>query len=78
MRQAASVVDLGTGGGERLLKLRKHWPEKVVVTEDYPPSAQEWSGRLAFTDVGAIVYYSKRARKTRRLQAWWDKMSVRV
>ena len=34
MRQASSVVDLGTGGGERFLKLRPHWPKKVAATED--------------------------------------------
>jgi hypothetical protein len=39
MRQASSVIDLGTGGGERLLKLKKYWPKKVVVTEDYPRSS---------------------------------------
>jgi SAM-dependent methyltransferase len=38
MRQASSVVDMGTGGGERLLRLQAHWPGKVVATENYPPN----------------------------------------
>ena len=38
MRGSWSVLDLGTGGGERFLKLREYWPSKVVVTEDYPPN----------------------------------------
>ena len=33
MHRSSSVVDLGTGGGERLLKLQKDWPKKVVATE---------------------------------------------
>jgi SAM-dependent methyltransferase len=40
LRGAASVLDMGTGGGERLLKLREHWPAKVGVTEDYPPNVR--------------------------------------
>jgi SAM-dependent methyltransferase len=46
MRQSSSVVDLGTGGGERLLKLREYWPSKVVVTEDYPPNFRLVTDRL--------------------------------
>jgi hypothetical protein len=47
MGRAASLLDMGTGGGERLLALRYHWPEKVVVTEDYPPNVQLATERLA-------------------------------
>jgi SAM-dependent methyltransferase len=36
MRNASSVIDLGTGGGEQLLQLYEHWPDNVVATEDYP------------------------------------------
>jgi SAM-dependent methyltransferase len=53
MHQASSVVDLGTGGGERLLKLREHWPWKVVVTEDYPPNFELATKRL--TPLGVKV-----------------------
>ncbi len=31
MRQASSVMDMGTGGAERLLRLQAHWPGKVVA-----------------------------------------------
>ena len=47
MRQASSVLDLGTGGGERLLKLQEHWPKKVVATEDYPPNFKLATERLS-------------------------------
>ncbi len=47
MRRALSVIDLGTGGGERLLKLREYWPSKVVATEDYPPNFKLATERLA-------------------------------
>jgi SAM-dependent methyltransferase len=47
MRQSSAALDLGTGGGERLLRLREHWPSKVVVTEDYPPNFRLATDRLA-------------------------------
>lgn len=47
LQGAASVLDMGTGGGERLLKLREHWPAKVVVTEDYPPNVRLATERLS-------------------------------
>ena len=47
MRQASSVVDMGTGGGERLLKLQNFWPGKVVATEDYPPNFKLATERLS-------------------------------
>ncbi|MCY3603542.1 MAG: hypothetical protein OXH12_10745 [Chloroflexi bacterium] len=34
MAQSSSVLDLDTGGGEKLLALRGHWPARVVATED--------------------------------------------
>lgn len=46
MQQSLSVLDMGTGGGERLLKLKEHWPRKVVVTEDYPPNFELATERL--------------------------------
>jgi SAM-dependent methyltransferase len=51
MIQSSSVLDLGTGGGERLLRLREYWPSKVVVTEDYPPNFRLATERLAPFDV---------------------------
>lgn len=47
MRQASSVVDLDTGGGERFLKLREHWPPKAVATEHYPPNFKLATERLS-------------------------------
>jgi SAM-dependent methyltransferase len=46
MRRSSAVLDMGTGGGERLLELRDDWPEKVVVTEDYPPNVRLAEDRL--------------------------------
>ena len=54
MRQSSSVLDLGTGGGERLLRLREHWPSKVVVTEDYPPNIRLATDRLAHFGVTVL------------------------
>jgi hypothetical protein len=47
MRQSSAMLDLGTGGGERLLKLQEHWPSKVVATEEYPPNFRLATQRLA-------------------------------
>ena len=38
MRSSASVLDIATGGGERLLSMRDSWPETVAATEGYPPN----------------------------------------
>ncbi len=54
MQRSSAVLDMGTGGGERLLKLRKNWPRRVVVTEDYPPNlklAEQRLGPLGVTVV---------------------------
>jgi SAM-dependent methyltransferase len=47
LRHASAVVDLDTGGGERLLELRDYWPQNVVATEHYPPNFQLATERLA-------------------------------
>jgi len=47
MGASRSVIDLGTGGGERLLKLHESWPAKVFATEDYPPNLRLAGERLA-------------------------------
>ena len=46
MQQASAMLDMGTGGGERLLSLREHWPETVVVTEGYAPNLTLAEARL--------------------------------
>jgi SAM-dependent methyltransferase len=47
MRQASSVIDMDTGGGERFLKLQEYWPRKVVATEEYPPNFKLATERLS-------------------------------
>jgi len=47
MRRASSVIDLGTGGGERFLKLQETWPKKAVATEDHPPNFRLATERLS-------------------------------
>ena len=47
MKQSSSVLDLDTGGGERFLKLREYWPQKVIVTEHYPPNFKLATERLS-------------------------------
>jgi GrpB-like predicted nucleotidyltransferase (UPF0157 family)/SAM-dependent methyltransferase len=51
MRQSTSALDMGTGGGERLLALKEHWPHRVTVTEDYPPNLKLATERLALLGV---------------------------
>jgi len=44
---STAALDLDTGGGERLLALADHWPDKVVATEGYPPNAALARARLS-------------------------------
>ncbi|MAS38040.1 MAG: hypothetical protein CL610_28855 [Anaerolineaceae bacterium] len=46
MQNAAALLDMDTGGGERLLGLREHWPARVVATEGYPPNIRLADDRL--------------------------------
>ncbi len=55
MRHSRSVLDMGTGGGERLIKLQEHWPPKVVATEDYPPNVELATRRLSPLGVQVIM-----------------------
>ncbi|MFC1946613.1 class I SAM-dependent methyltransferase [Chloroflexota bacterium] len=54
MHQSTSVIDLGTGGGERLLKLKEHWPAKVVATEEYPPNFKLVTERLSLFGIQVV------------------------
>ncbi len=47
MRRSSSVIDMDTGGGEKLLRLQDHWPAKVIATEDYLPNFQLATRRLS-------------------------------
>ena len=53
MARSSTVIDLDTGGGEKLLQLRDHWPARVVATEDYAPNYELASRRLSA--LGATV-----------------------
>ena len=44
--RCSSVIDLGTGGGERFLDLQEFWPEVVVATEEYAPNLKLAKERL--------------------------------
>ncbi len=46
LQQSASVLDMGTGGGERFLKLKDYWSPKVVATEEFPPNFKLATERL--------------------------------
>ncbi len=54
MQQAESVLDMDTGGGEKLLELRDHWPQQVVVTEGYPPNITLAQDRLGPLGVAVV------------------------
>jgi SAM-dependent methyltransferase len=54
MDNANSVVDLGTGGGERLLDLQQHWAKQTVAIEDYPPNVRLSHERLSPLGVPVI------------------------
>lgn len=47
MRGSSSMVDIDTGGGERLLEMRKAWPGNVAATESYPPNFRLAAERLS-------------------------------
>ena len=55
LQDADRALDMGVGGGERLLELRKQWPRVLVATEDYPPNVFLSAQRLASYGVGVVV-----------------------
>ena len=54
LRRSTSVVDMDTGGGEKLLSLREHWPARVVATEDYAPNFELATERLSALGVEVV------------------------
>jgi len=46
MSDVTALLDMDTGGGERLLAMRTSWPAKVVATEAYPPNVKLAKERL--------------------------------
>jgi SAM-dependent methyltransferase len=56
MRSARSVLDLGTGGGEVLSRLRDAFPARVVATETYAPNVAVARARLGPLGVTVVPY----------------------
>ena len=54
LRGAGAVVDLDTGGAERFLALREHWPARVVATEEWPPNVRLAHARLVPAGAGLV------------------------
>jgi SAM-dependent methyltransferase len=54
MAQASALLDMDTGGGEKLLALRAHWPAKVVATEGYAPNVALAQERLTLLGVTVV------------------------
>ena len=54
IRRSSSVVDMDTGGGEKFLDIREHWPERVVATEDHPPNFRLATERLSRLGVQVV------------------------
>lgn len=46
MQQADSLLDMDTGGGERLLEMQPAWPIRVEATESYAPNVKLARERL--------------------------------
>ncbi len=44
MQQSSAVLDIDTGGGEKLLSLRESWPQRVIATEGYAPNIRAGGG----------------------------------
>ncbi|CAN5863762.1 class I SAM-dependent methyltransferase [soil metagenome] len=47
MPTATAVLDIGTGGGEKLLQFKDYFPPKMLATEGYPPNLGLARERLA-------------------------------
>lgn len=52
---ATAVLDLGTGGGERLLSFADVLPDKTVATENHPPSVRLARERLSPQGIEVIA-----------------------
>jgi SAM-dependent methyltransferase len=54
MTAAGSVLDLGTGGGEKLLSFRDVFPPRLAATEGYPPNLRLARERLGSFGVEVV------------------------
>lgn len=59
LRQADSLLDMGTGGGELLLELRDWLPPRTVATEGYPPNFAVAQAHLQPHGIPVIPYDSE-------------------
>ena len=55
LQSATCALDMGTGGGERLLELRPQWSPVLVATEDYAPNVYLAGRRLASEGCSVVV-----------------------
>lgn len=56
IRDADSLLDMGTGGGEKLLEFRDLFPRRTVATEGYPPNIPLAAANLRPYGVPVIPY----------------------
>lgn len=56
LRQSRAVLDMGTGGGEQLLRYRPDLPPDTTATEGWPPNVGVAGANLA-TYAIPVVYY---------------------
>ena len=56
LRSATSVLDMGTGGGERLLALAAHLPGDTVATEGWEPNLPVATAALAPHGIAVLSY----------------------
>lgn len=59
LRTAGSVLDLGTGGGERFARLRDVFPPRVAATEGYRPNVAVAKKRLEPLGVEVVFAETK-------------------
>ncbi|MBN8635995.1 MAG: class I SAM-dependent methyltransferase [Anaerolineae bacterium] len=57
---AESLLDMGTGGGEKLLEFRDVFPPRVMATEGYEPNMAVAAANLAPHGVQVIAYDAER------------------
>ncbi len=62
MQDATSILDLNTGGGERLLELQPHWNGRIIATESYPPNVQISHKNLSTVGAQVVMAHSDGVR----------------
>ena len=59
MAASARLLDMDTGGGEQLLKLRDAWPDLVVATETYTPNIPIAQAHLAPYGATVVTFHEE-------------------